>query len=71
MMCLPNSNDALYPLCRGEKSFMKPEYPLSEVTARIIAATRKVHRELGPGFEEVIALSALSVSVILTSESLR
>ncbi len=22
MMCLPNSNDALYPLCRGEKSFM-------------------------------------------------
>ena len=34
--------------------YVKAEYPLSDVTARIIAAATEVHRTLGPGFEEVI-----------------
>jgi GxxExxY protein len=34
-------------------------YPLSALTARIIAAAQEVHRILGPGFEEVIYQRAL------------
>ena len=40
--------------------YVKAEYPLSDVTARIIAAAGEVHRELGPGFEEVIYQRALA-----------
>ena len=40
--------------------YIKPEYPLSETTGRIIAAAQAVHRELGPGFEEVIYQRALA-----------
>jgi GxxExxY protein len=39
--------------------YVKPEYPLSDVTARIIAAAQEVHRTLGPGFMEVIYQRAL------------
>jgi GxxExxY protein len=42
------------------KQYVKAEYPLSDVTARIIAAAQEVHRELGPGFEEVIYQRALA-----------
>ena len=42
------------------QSYAKAEYPLSDVTARIIAAATEVHRELGPGFEEVIYQRALA-----------
>jgi GxxExxY protein len=42
------------------KSFVNEQYPLSEVTGRIIAAAQAVHRELGPGFEEVIYQRALA-----------
>ena len=42
------------------QSYVKAEYPLSDVTARIIAAATEVHRELGPGFEEVIYQRALA-----------
>jgi GxxExxY protein len=38
---------------------VKPEFPASEVTSRIIATAQQVHRELGPGFEEVIYQRAL------------
>jgi len=31
--------------------YVKDECPLSDVTARIIAAATEVHRTLGPGFE--------------------
>jgi GxxExxY protein len=41
----------------------KPEYPLSDVTSRIIAAATQVHRSLGPGFEEVIYQRALSLEL--------
>ncbi len=40
--------------------YVKAEYPLSDVTARIIAAATEVHRTLGPGFEEVIYQRALA-----------
>lgn len=42
---------------------MKEEYPLSEVTGRIIAAATEVHRQLGPGFEEVIYQRALALEL--------
>lgn len=40
--------------------YVKTEYPMSEITARIIAAATEVHRELGPGFQEVIYQRALA-----------
>jgi GxxExxY protein len=40
-----------------------PEFPASEITSRIIAAAQTVHRELGPGFEEVIYQRALAVEL--------
>ena len=43
--------------------YVKDEYPLSDVTARIIAAATTVHRSLGPGFEEVIYQRALAVEL--------
>jgi len=42
------------------EQYVKKEYPLSDVTARIIAAATEVHRTLGPGFEEVIYQRALA-----------
>jgi GxxExxY protein len=40
--------------------YVNTQYPLSDVTARIIAAAHEVHRVLGPGFEEVIYQRALA-----------
>ena len=34
------------------KQYVKAEYPLSDVTARIIAAAKEVYRVLGPGSEK-------------------
>lgn len=45
------------------KQYVKAEYPLSDVTARIIAAASEVHRVLGPGFEEVICQRALALEL--------
>jgi len=42
------------------KQYVKAEYPLSDVTARIIAAAKEVYQGLGPGFEEVIYQRALA-----------
>ncbi len=39
---------------------IKPEYPHSALTAKIIAAAQEVHRTLGPGFEEVFYQRAMS-----------
>ena len=44
-----------------DKQFVREEYPLSEVTARIIKAAKAVHQELGPGFMEVIYQRALAL----------
>jgi GxxExxY protein len=45
------------------QQYVKTEYPLSDVTARIIAAATEVHRALGPGFEEVIYQRALALEL--------
>jgi len=42
---------------------INPEYPLSDITSRINAAAIQVHRELGPGFEEVIYQRALALEL--------
>jgi GxxExxY protein len=46
-----------------ERSYVKEGYPLSEVTGRIIAAAIEVHRQLGPGFREVIYQRALALEL--------
>jgi GxxExxY protein len=45
------------------QQYVKDEYPLSEATARIIAAAKEVRRTLGPGFGEVIYQRALAVEL--------
>jgi len=45
------------------QQYVKDEYPLSDATARIIAAAKEVRRTLGPGFEEVIYQRALAVEL--------
>ena len=42
---------------------IKKEYPLSDVTARIIAAATQVHRALGPGFNEILYQRALALEL--------
>jgi GxxExxY protein len=42
---------------------VRDEYPLSGITARIIKAAKEVHRDLGPGFEEVIYQRALALEL--------
>ncbi|MEJ2265894.1 MAG: GxxExxY protein [Anaerolineales bacterium] len=44
-----------------KQRFVKTEYPLSEITSRIISAAKRVHRQLGPGFEEVLYQRALAL----------
>jgi GxxExxY protein len=43
--------------------YINPEYPQSDTTARIIAAAIQVHRNLGPGFEELIYQRALALEL--------
>jgi len=45
------------------QQYVKDEYPLSDVTARIIAAAKEVRRTLGPGFEEVIYQRSLALEL--------
>ena|SRR5690349_15562372 len=42
-------------------TYVREEYPLSDITARIIKVAREVHKELGPGFEEVFYQRALAM----------
>lgn len=44
-------------------SFVDERYPLSEITSKIIGAAQVVHRELGPGFREVIYQRALAIEL--------
>ena len=43
--------------------YVKEKYPLSDVTARIIAAATEVHKELGAGFEEVVYQRSLALEL--------
>ena len=45
---------------RAYEAYVDDRYPLSAITARILAAAREVHHHLGPGFEEVIYQRALA-----------
>ncbi len=45
------------------EQYVRKGYPLSEVTAKIIAAAKVVHSDLGPGFEEVIYQRALALEL--------
>jgi GxxExxY protein len=44
----------------NEGSHVDSRYPLSALTGSVIAAAQEVHRDLGPGFEEVIYQRALA-----------
>jgi GxxExxY protein len=39
------------------------EYPLSDITARIIAVAKEVHHTLGPGYEEVFYQRAMALEL--------
>jgi len=41
--------------------YVREEYPLSEITSRIIKAAKEVHKELGSGFEEVLYQRSLAL----------
>ena len=45
------------------RMYTKKEYPLSAITDQILAAAIRVHRELGPGFQEVIYQRALALEL--------
>ena len=47
-------------MTKVSSQYVDGRYPLSDVTARIIAAAQEVHHTLGPGFEEVIYQRALA-----------
>jgi len=42
---------------------VREDYPLSDITARIIAAAQEVHRTLGPGYMEVFYQRALAMEL--------
>jgi GxxExxY protein len=42
------------------QTYVKPEYPHSATTARIIKAAQTVHWELGPGYKEIFYQRALA-----------
>ncbi|MDX5347745.1 MAG: GxxExxY protein, partial [Hymenobacteraceae bacterium] len=44
---------------------IKPEYPFSKETSRIIGAAMEVHRLLGNGFQEVVYQRALEYELEL------
>ena len=43
-----------------DKPHVDTRYPLSGLTAKVLAAAHEVHRALGPGFEEVVYQRALA-----------
>jgi len=44
---------------------IKNEYPLSDLTSRIIGCAMEVHRHLGNGFQEVIYQRVLDIEMRL------
>jgi GxxExxY protein len=67
---MPSASSAEFSVLSGSKDseerpmtgqYVREEYPLSEVTSRIIKAAKEVHKELGSGFEEVLYQRALAL----------
>ncbi len=52
---------------RSTEKYIKSQYPLSDVTARIIAVAKEVHHTLGPGFEEVFYQRAMAMELPIQS----
>jgi GxxExxY protein len=48
-----------------KKEIIKQEYPLSELTGKIIGCAMEVHKHLGNGFQEVIYQRALAIEMNL------
>ena len=46
-----------------QKEYVKEEYPRSAATSKIIAATKEVHRVLGPGYHEVLYQHAMQLEL--------
>jgi GxxExxY protein len=44
----------------NDRAYVDSRYPLSGLTAKVLAAAHEVHRVLGPGFEEVVYQRALA-----------
>ena len=42
---------------------IKPEYPLSELTGKIIGCAMEVHKHLGNGFQEIIYQRAMEIEM--------
>jgi GxxExxY protein len=47
----------------SESPYVNDQYPLPDITARVIAAAKEVHRTLGPGFEEKFYQRALTLEL--------
>jgi GxxExxY protein len=47
-----------------KQPYVRPEYPHSELTAKIIACAQEVHKTLGPGFQEVFYQRALQKELL-------
>jgi len=46
-----------------QKDYVKEEYPRLATTSKIIVATKKVHRVLGPGYQEVLYQGTLAMEL--------
>ncbi len=47
----------------NQNNYAQEEYPLSALTGRIIAAAQAVHKELGPGFNEIIYQRSMALEL--------
>lgn len=47
----------------NQTQYSEEKYPLSALTGRIIAAAQAVHRELGPGFNEIIYQRSMALEL--------
>lgn len=45
----------------GESNYINEQYPLSDLTRRIIKCAIEVHKHLGNGFQEVVYQRALAI----------
>ena len=63
MRCLRRVEALNYDLNDLMKTMIKTEYPLSELTGKIIGSAMEVHRIMGNGFQEVIYQRCLAIEM--------